>query len=232
MANQIEVKLDHINVYELEDNDSFNYDSLPKEKQEEIDQINEKFEKTTLQQVLHDKAIPCQCMAMEIQERAIRRASLLSGGRNMPISLELTQDDIDQKDFVVVINTENGIYSDIRCIVSHCRRCGELHMWGELEPIGNLLAHCFVDHDTTQQHKKDREDRIRDMIANTPVPEDGRPQFVLENTETGEMTPADDLVRSLAGDAPLPENMTTETIAEPSTDRPVIKPSSGIILPD
>ena len=229
---KLEVKLDNINVYELESNDSFDYDALPEEKQKEIDAVNEKYERTKLQQAVQSKAGPCQCMSMELQERAMRRASLLTAHSQpgMPIQLELTQADIDQKDFVVILNTDDGVYGDIRCIVSHCKRCGEMHVWGDLAPLGDLLAHSFVDYDTTQQNKQKRADQMQKLIDETPIPPDGQPQFILENTETGEMTPADDFVRAMVGAGPMPDGMTAEVLDE-KTDPVETESSSPILVP-
>ena len=227
MRNKLEVKLDLVNVYELESDESFDYDKLPPEEQKAIDDSNEKYEHNELQKSLMEKALPCQCMSRELQERAMRRASILSQGPGpMPIQLQLTQDDLNQKDFVVIINTDKGIYKDVRCIVSHCRRCGEMHLWGDLEPIGTLLAHAFMDHDTTEYRKDKRANEMKKLIDEGPKPPEGTPQFILENTETGEITPADDLVRGLAGLDPMPDGMYTEPVEEPKPDPVPNEPQS------
>lgn len=228
--NEIKIKAENTLIYELESDETFDYDALDEEAQKVIDAANEKYENNELQNALRPKAVPCACMAQELQERALRRASLLAGTNNGPmnIQIQLEQKDFDQKNFVVILNTEKGYYSNIRCIISHCKRCGELHFWGELEPFGDVISRRFVDYDTTQANKEKREAQMKELIANTPVPEDGRPQFVLEDTETGELTPADDLVRSLAGGGPVPEDMKLDTVEEASSGAEPPK----LIIPD
>lgn len=238
MANpNLTIRKENVTLYELESNDRFDPDRLPEEEQRKIEEANEKFEDTVLQNNLLQKAFPCQCMGPKLQERAMRRASILApshaGPGPMSINLQIEQEDIDQKDFVVVVNEDDGYYTDIRMVISHCKNCGELHMWGEVGPIGELIARAFVDHDTTKAHKDRRTAQLQQIIDDGPVPPEGTPMFVMENTETGEITPADDLVNGMLGKGPMPKDMFTESVDEFTEEAPAENTTpSGIILPD
>ena len=233
MPNKLMVNLELVNVYELESDDSFDYEALPEKEQKVIDEQNDAFDNGVLQQYLMGKAMPCQCMTRELQERAMRRAAILSQGPGpMSVQLDITQVELDQTDFVVIINTERGIHKDIRFAVSHCRRCGAMFFWGDLNPIGDLIAHAFVDHDTTQQRKNKRAAQLQKLIDEGPKPPDGQPQFILENTETGEITPADDLINAMVNGGPMPDGMFTEEIKTPEPNAEPVQGETRIITGD
>ena len=202
-----QIKPENVMIYELESNDNFNFDELPPEKQQEIRKKNDQYEATAIRNSLIEKSMPCQCLMPVMAERARRRASIIPStvGPNGQINIQLEQQDIDQKDFIVIVNEDDGLYTDVRMVVSHCKNCGELHAWGDLGPIGDLVAKAFVDYDTTQEKRRRQAEKLKELIGDGPKAPDGQPTFMLEDTDTGKMTPADDLMDQLTGKAPRGE---------------------------
>ena len=93
--------------------------------------------------------------------------------------------------FGAVIVSDRGLYKSIELVVRRCNDCGKMHFYGNMQAMLSLCANGYNIF-------------FRD---NGPTEGTGAPNYVMENLETGEMTPADDLVKALFGGA-APPNVT------------------------
>lgn len=207
------IKPENITFYDIEINDAFDYGALTPEEVTEIQQANADFEAKVLQPELMGRAHPCVCMQEKIMERAITRMKLTNQQPvNGQIPVELTQEDIDMKQFGVVVNTANGRYDGILAILSRCKGCSDIRIWGTIEPLTAMVAMAFNDYMNRQPQRvavqqaldeREQSDIAPDGDDTAPVVEpnttaDG-PMFMLENTETGEKHAADNLGEALFG---------------------------------
>lgn len=226
----LEVKSDNIIFYEIESNDEFDPATLSDKEKEELIAANVKFESEVIQQELMARAHPCNCQMPAIMKRAQTRM-MITGQMpvNGQIPVEIIQDDIDTRDFAIIVNSTNGRYTGVALIIAHCKGCGDLHFWGDIGPIAWLCAKTFADNTTLATHhdavkeavdkvlavkngesidvKNETTDTLSKKVVNFPgvAAEDAQsdgPMYMLENTETGERTNADDLAEFFGGCAP------------------------------
>ena len=207
------IKPENITFYDIEINDAFDYGALTPEEVTELQKANVEFEVNVLQPELMGRAQPCGCMQEKIMERAITRMKLTNQQSiNGQIPVELTQEDIDMKQFGVVIDIVNGRYDSVLAILSRCKGCSEVRIWGTVEPLTAMVAMAFNDYMNRQPQRvavqqaldeRERNNIVPDGDDTAPVVEPGAttdgPMFMLENTETSEKHAADNLGEVLFG---------------------------------
>lgn len=204
-TNPLIVKPENVTFYDIESNDAFSFANLSAEEVAEIQKANAEFEKTVLHPELMGRAMPCHCQQPKLMERAATRMKLLGQQPvNGQIPVELTQEDIDLNQFGVIVNTINGRYEGLMCILKRCKACSEISIWGAIEPMTAMCAHAFNDYMNRDVQRRAIQEAVdaRDAAGDEGDAEtsgENSPMFVLENTETGETHAADDLGEALFG---------------------------------
>lgn len=223
----LEVKKENVVFFEIETNDGYAYDKLSPEAKAELAQKNSTFEQNTIQRLLLDRAAPCQCQTPRIMQRleTKMRLGLIKPGPNGQIPVELTQEDIDTRQFGVIVTSIDGVYSGVSMIITKCKGCGDIHLHGDIEAITRCFATAVateIDIEA-QRAAMDIEGAIAKTMARDGESADSGeedPAFVLENTETGERTGADDLGAALFGGAGA-EAIRTEPVE--AVDQPAVE---------
>lgn len=157
------VKDENITAYEIEANDNFSYDRLSEEELAEIHKCNETFMNTVVQSELLIKAMPCVCQHGRIIERTRTRMKILNKDAmagQIPIQIE--QEDIDTKKFGVILHSDNGKLVGIGSIVTECKQCHEVHIYGNAEVITRLIANGYSEYMNMLVSRADIEDAIED----------------------------------------------------------------------
>ena len=202
----LEVKRENVVFFEIETNDSYSYKALSPEAKEELAQKNTAFEKNVIQRLLLDRAAPCQCQMPRIMQRLETKMKLgvVHPGPDGQIPMELIQEDVDTRQFGVIVTSINGVYSGVSMIINKCKSCGDIHLHGDIEAITRCFATAIANEIDIEAHRAamDLEGVITKTMerdSESVAPADDGPAFVLENTETGECTGADDLGAALFG---------------------------------
>ena len=154
---------------------------------EEIQEANNRFEEEAVRPTVISRATPCQCQFPRIHQKAEARAKILGPQAPMPdgrIPIQLDQDDIDTTAFGVVVGATDGKFESIKMIISQCKSCGKLQFWGDLEPVLRMMTAGFTEFEYSRKK------------GPTPPVSD---EYVIEDMDTGERTPAGNLAEALFG---------------------------------
>lgn len=202
----LEVKKENVIFFEIDAHDDYSYDNLSPEEKADLAEKNNAFEHNVIQRLLLDRAAPCQCQTPRIMKRLETKMRLgtIQPGPNGQIPVELTQEDVDTRQFGVIVTSNNGVYSGVSMIITKCKGCGDIHLHGDIEAITRCFATAIANEIDIETHRAAMD--LEGVIAKTmerdgesAAPTDDGPAFVLENTETGERTGADDLGSTLFG---------------------------------
>ena len=161
-------------IYELEEDPRFFFQDQPKEVQDEILKKNDEYGKLVLEPIL-DKKI-----------------EQLGEGRY---------------EFGAVIVAHHGVHSHLVYLVVRNTDTDQMHLYGDMEPLVHILAegyNSFFDQQAKADLEQKREAPVtEDMIIGEGggAANDGNPEFMLEDPETGEMVAADDIAKQLFGGA-------------------------------
>lgn len=185
------VKDENIYSFEVELDDSFRPDALTQEQVDAINAENAKFMKGALQPLLLSKCEPCQCRMAEIQQRIMARMKLLAKppAPGMPVQMELLQEDVDAWEFGVVLETRRGIYSDILTVITRCKMCSTIKLFGKIEGLTYAIASGFT---TLASH-----DQLLDAVGATGEAGD---EFMVTDLDTGKDTECTGLGEALFGE--------------------------------
>lgn len=220
----LEVKKENVVFYEIEDNDAYSYEALSPEEKAELAAKNQAFEAQTIQRLLLDRATPCQCQTPRIMERlqAKMKLGLLQPGPNGQVPVELLQEDVDSRQFGIIVDAHDGVYTGVKMVIVKCKGCGDIHFFGDIEAITRMCAEAFAKESDIDAHREASgiEEAIAQTMARGEIPADpDGPAFILENAETGERTPADDLGAALLGSSAGSDEIRTEPV-EPANTEP------------
>lgn len=112
-----------------------------------------------------------------------------------PIPMELIQDDVDAKDFGVVVSMENGVYKDVVLVIVHCKGCNTVTFSAmTIDAITYLLAEAYTKHTTRRA--------IIAAATGENEPDAGGfmdGEFSMTDLDTGETTECNDLGEALFG---------------------------------
>lgn len=207
MDTKFTIKPENIIEYEIERNDAFPAlrTALDEGIVREITEHNMKFEKETLIPYIMQYSFPCSCQMPKINERTMKRAQILN---QRPMAPVIEQEDIDMRIFAPIVSSMNGKKMSVETLVCQCKQCKQISVFGDLIPFANMLAEATSNHLTMLDqydgaHESEACDgtgcatcghscESADAEAITK-PESG---YVLEDAETGEMTPMSDLIRT------------------------------------
>lgn len=194
---ELVVKDENIYFLEVDSNDNFDPAELDEAAATAMTSHNEKFEqdmKSTL--LTHIMMNICNCQMPGLMERPVRRQAITGRQGNV----ELEQDDIDKYACGVLVHSEDGIHKDIVMMTTQCKVCGKMQMFGDSHMFLRAVGESYQG--MLPRMMRD-EARIADKAAEADVTEQGfsspAPSFVMEDLETGEKIPADDLAEALFG---------------------------------
>ena len=202
----LSIKDDNISIYELESDPVFDYDAQDEEVRAEIDRENQQFENKTLRPLMMSHFGLCPCRAQKVQERALTRARLMGARPDKPIMIGPEQQDLDMVQFGAIVGADQGVHKTVTLIITRCKDCGHMEFYGDLDPVMHLMAngtnvymgeHASSMPDVDLSNAKivsgngSLEDRLPEELRGA--------EFILEDTETGELTAADDLAEALYG---------------------------------
>lgn len=141
MATELTIDFENLMIYEI-DSDDYGECETSRKLLDEINSDNDQFITEKLVPSLLSRCAPCSCRMQEIAEREIRKAQLL--GRAPSPNIALTQEDVDAYKFGVVLTMEKGRYTKINLIVRTCKKCKDIHFWGEGDVFTKLMAEAFT----------------------------------------------------------------------------------------
>lgn len=171
---------------------------------EEIMKRNEEFDLENIEPMLLSRCQPCECRQAELMERAMRRQSILENPARpgAPIGIELTQEDYDQLEFGIIVKTTDLVNQDTLLIVRRCKHCGRLEFWGNIRVMMRGFADIADKVFTIEGPNADLPESDEDEadVETAEGESDDSPEYILENTETGEQIGGNDLDALLRGE--------------------------------
>ena len=190
MANEKDftIKMENILPYEIEMDDDFARSEKTAEQMAEIKEANDKWNEHILINNLKAYAAPCECLTNKIIEKTQNRARLLNVPPNQ-MGLVIDQEDIDQKYFAPIIIVNKSKRDHIRFTVCQCKRCNKITMFGDIIPVATSMTNALIDHLNMLASMNIADEQSEPE----PVTDITGDNYLLENVDTGEITPATDL---------------------------------------
>jgi len=188
---KIIIKDDNVDLYEIDSNDAFRMGALSDDEQKAIHEANAKFTQEVIEPVLFQYCNPCQCRMAEVQERMMARIRLMPNPPppGTPIAMELLQEDVDAREFGIVVLSDSGVYKDIALVIVRCKNCNTVNFYGQIKPITYLMARAFTDH-------SNREAALAPLREAASGESD---EYTMTDLDTGEKTGCNDLGEALFG---------------------------------
>lgn len=185
------VKDENIHLFEVEVNDNFKLNEQSKEQLEVMDAENAKFEQELIQPLMLSHCDPCQCRMPEIQARIMTRIKLMPNPPppGAPIQVELMQEDVDAREFGVVVSSENGVYNDVPFLVTRCKKCNTIQLYGQIEGLTYAIASGITQTANRRQ--------VFEMLRAAQSGESD--EFKMTDLDTGEETGCNNLGEALFG---------------------------------
>lgn len=135
---------ENVLFYEIEENDTFDYDALSNDEKRELDeynaQKNDEFTNSLLDTIFPDNI--CRCSVTDFIKREMSKAKLITNGQPMPT---LRQEDVDNFKFAVTVITKNGRYDTVSTIIRECKKCHKIEYYGSAEVFSQLLSEATVN---------------------------------------------------------------------------------------
>ena len=172
------IKDENLSIIEIEDRDGFDYDALPEAAKKKLDRVNASSIEY-LEDLIAKNFRRCGCTPM-----ANRSADLF---------------DIDSHKFVAYVSTNLGRYSGLLMYLDQCSECQQVRMYGELDTIAGIFSNAFVTSTAGVTPDSTPIDYAKIKAEKSTSIKAASPEFILENTETGEVTDATDLMKQLSG---------------------------------
>ena len=139
------IKLDEVDFFEIDtDREPYDAEAVGEEVAKENDEFNEKYIENELNQECLRHAMPCQCRAGEFMMKQQKRAQLLNLKPGSPYMAKLDQEDVDAFKYGIIVEMSNGRYTRIPCVVTECKRCHEIKIYGDSTVLTRLLAESFT----------------------------------------------------------------------------------------
>ena len=189
-GDKIAIKDENIIFYELESNPDFDESALSEEERAKVEANHAAMEAKYKDRLLHLAfSQACPCLQQRVIERTMKRAALIQ--TQNPPQAQFMQEDADDHVFGIIASSTNGMYAeDMLCAVVWCQNCGSMKFYGDLRPLMRHLGNIYNQEADAMSIPVGRQE------AKQP---DVTPTFVMEDLETGEKTPADDLAKALFG---------------------------------
>lgn len=135
---------ENVLFYEIEENDTFDYDALSNDEKRELDeynaQKNDEFTNSLLDTIFPDNI--CRCSVTDFIKREMSKAKLITNGQPTPT---LRQEDVDNFKFAVTVITKNGRYDTVSTIIRECKKCHKIEYYGSAEVFSQLLSEATVN---------------------------------------------------------------------------------------
>ena len=139
------IKLNEVDFFEIDtDREPYIAEAVGEEVAKENDEFNEKYIENELNQECLRHAMPCQCRAGEFMMKQQKRAQLLNLKPGSPYMAKLDQEDVDAFKYGIIVEMSNGRYTRIPCVVTECKRCHEIKIYGDSTVLTRLLAESFT----------------------------------------------------------------------------------------
>lgn len=208
------IKDENIIFYDLDVSPTpFDPTSLTEEEKTKLEEENAAFE-TNLKGYLTNLVARniCLCHQQQIIQREMFKQSIIKTDQNRAIRIQ--QEDIDSYICGVVIRSKDGKYSsDLPLLtVLQCRQCGNIRLFGDIRPLMRGLGDMYLTHMSAmdipvcEELKAAMEASEKESIDDGTNSEE-QPKFILQNVETGEETPADNLAEALFGPGVDPSSL-------------------------
>ena len=155
---------ENVIFYEIEENDTFDYEKLRESDKKELDDYNEGKMKEITENLLRDVVENiCRCSQGEIIKREMQTSRLLTNNTH-PNQIRLRQEDIDQYKFVLIITTKDGRYESVDTIIRECKKCHEITYKGSAEVFGHLVVEATANMKTHIARQKAQEEDQQEVI--------------------------------------------------------------------
>lgn len=185
---------ENVLFYEIEENDSFDYDVLSDEERKEIDTYNdEKIKEIT--KTLLDTIIPdglCRCMMQDFFRREMSKTKLINPNAGNAINASIRQEDVDAFKFAIIVVTKDGKYDTVNTVIRECKKCHKIEYWGSVEVFSHMLGEATVNF--INNTGKD-DDEVEEVVLPPETPNADAPEVFYEDIE--EDGAADELVYEL-----------------------------------
>lgn len=164
-------------AYEIDDTE-FDLETVPADVIDKINKHNDWFERNVLLPTII-KTIrnnPCTC---DWQGPRIRRRFKAHKWFNRGIGTGLiSQDDLESYQWRVIIKALNGEDQETLVLIRECKHCGKIEMFGDSDIIHTEITKLYMNN--------------VDKVSSS--------EYVVEDMETGEVLPADDVLKALQGE--------------------------------
>lgn len=179
------IVLDNVNYSEIEMDPTFDLAKAPEDIRNVLDAEVDEFVQEKVRPEFIRRFEPCYCRRQEVMRKAAEGGST---------KITITQDEINNFEYGVVVTANHGHPMDVEGYVTRCRRCGKItHYQNELASYMNNFMR-FVNFHLSN-----------DDTVNAPA--QNFDNYVFEDMETGEQTPAGDIMRQLMGAGKAPVSM-------------------------
>ena len=146
----------------------------------------------------------CNCHQPEIMQREMAKAAVIQ--TQGPRMITFQQEDIDNYVYGVIGHSVDGKYEGNPMLYAmQCRRCGSIKLFGDLRPLIMHLGEVYRDKlDMIFGKSKDSD--------NAEGVQEGA--FMMENLETGEKVPAENLAEALFGEGTSSDSVRMDKIPD------------------
>ncbi len=134
-----------VSIYEIDNDNDFNIDDATDEEKSTILELNKKFLINELKPSLISRVTTCQCQINQKREANERLRQSLGLSKEEFIPEDITEEDVANYQFSVLIISNAGKYSQVSAMIRQCKRCGKIELWGSADILMTILSSKIVD---------------------------------------------------------------------------------------